>query len=61
MKHIVELTFDTQLNVQADADVTTFGKNFPTHLTPSSTPAFLQSCPASLVIAGTHATANIQQ
>eukprot|EP00957_Ditylum_brightwellii_P093399 7111890-Ditylum_brightwellii.AAC.1 len=60
-KRIADLTLDAQLNIQADADVTTFRKNIPTHLTPSSKPALLQSCPTSLVIAGTHVAANIQQ
>eukprot|EP00957_Ditylum_brightwellii_P080706 6138010-Ditylum_brightwellii.AAC.1 len=56
-----QLTLGAQLNVQTDTSVTTFRKSLPTHLTPSSKSALLQSCPASLVIAGIHDTANIQQ
>eukprot|EP00957_Ditylum_brightwellii_P064004 4855043-Ditylum_brightwellii.AAC.1 len=61
MANIAELPLDAQLNVQADSNVTTFRKNPPIHMTPSSKPALLQSCPASLVINRVHATANIQQ
>eukprot|EP00957_Ditylum_brightwellii_P119128 9087203-Ditylum_brightwellii.AAC.1 len=38
MTSIAKLPLDAHLNVQADTDVTTFWKNPPIHLTPSSKP-----------------------
>eukprot|EP00957_Ditylum_brightwellii_P021875 1649351-Ditylum_brightwellii.AAC.1 len=58
---IYQLPLEAQLNVSADADVTSFCLHTPLHLQPSLTPISYQSTKAIIEINNTVITANLQQ
>eukprot|EP00957_Ditylum_brightwellii_P117414 8955579-Ditylum_brightwellii.AAC.1 len=55
------LPIEAQLKVQADADVTSFHLNIPTHLQPSPTPVKLTSTRATLIINNITVTSNLHK
>ena len=54
-------TLDARLNIQADANVTTFRHDPPDHIQPTDTPTIFPTMNATLIINETYVTANLQQ